>query len=555
MKRELSLSCLILALGLMPSTASAARLSIESGKIEGSQSGPIRIFKGIPYAAPPIGPLRWRPPQPPHSWNGVRGATSPSSACPQLGRYPPDAPLEATSEDCLTLNIWSPATSSAAKFPVMVWIHGGGLTDGSGSVPQYAGEKLAERGVVIVTINYRLGVLGFLAHPDLNKESSYGASGNYGLLDQIAALKWVKRNIAAFGGDPDQVTVFGQSSGSFSVSMLVASPLAKGLFRRAIGQSGGVFEPVELDPSFTPEGAADAGVRFANRSGARTLADLRSMSVEALLKTPFRPQFNIDGHVLPASPYDIYAAGKENRVDLLLGTNASEGTFFFDPTSVTVANFDSVMGRTYPSLLLKAVGASPGKSDAEARAAAVSLDTDMRFRWGMWAWARHASRNGTGKVFFYRFNRRAAYRPGHPYFGLGATHGAEMPYVFGALDPRAANWTPADQKLASEIQQYWTNFAKIGDPNGAGLPPWPMFDRDQPVVMELGVPTRLSPLTDDARLHRINSVYAVARFVNAHLYGLMATGFMLILLGLAGLYRLFLRLRVRRARTRKIATA
>jgi para-nitrobenzyl esterase len=545
MNKCLSLVCFLSAISLAPSPGKSEPISIDSGQIEGSQKAKTRVFKGIPYAAPPVGPLRWRPPQPVPSWHGVRQAVSPSPACPQLERYPPDAPQEPTSEDCLTLNVWMPATKHAGKLPVMVWIHGGGLLNGSGSLPQYAGDQLAARDVIVVTINYRLGVLGFLAHPELNRESPYGGSGNYGLLDQIAALKWVNRNIAAFGGDPDQVTIFGQSSGSFSASMLVASPLAKGLFRRAIGQSGAVFEPVELEPVFTPNGAAEAGARFASRAGARTLADLRRMPVASLLKHRFNPQFNIDGYVIPASPHDTYAAGKQNDVDLLVGTNATEGTFFLDPGSVTIRNFDAVLGRTYPSLLLWAVGASPGKTDADAGNAAVSLDTDMRFRWGMWAWARHAVKHGKRRVFFYRFTRQAAYRPDHPYFGLGPTHGAELPYVFGYLDRRAASWTSSDQELASLIQQYWTNFAKSGDPNRAGLPRWPMFDRNRAFVMELGHPSRASALTDEAILKRIDRVYALARFVNKNLYGVLAAGVALLILVMTILYRFFRRLRAR----------
>ncbi|OGS58124.1 MAG: hypothetical protein A3J40_08995 [Erythrobacter sp. RIFCSPHIGHO2_12_FULL_63_10] len=264
-----------------------------------------------------------------------------------------------------------------------------------------------------------------------------------------------------------------------------------------------------------------------------------------MLKYRFNPQFNIDGYVLPVSPHDAYAEGKQNNVDLLVGANASEGTFFLDAASVTVDNFDAVLGRTYPSLLLWAVGASPGKTDTDARKAAVSIDTDMRFRWGMWAWARHASRSGKGRVYFYRFARQAAYRAGHPYFGLGPTHGAELPYVFGDLDRRAATWTSGDQELASMVQQYWTNFAKSGDPNGAGLPRWPKFDHKRAIVMDFGQQTRAAALTDDARLKRIDRVYAVARFVNKHLYGVIAAGFVLLILVMTILIRVVLKLRAR----------
>jgi para-nitrobenzyl esterase len=545
MDKRLILAGLTWLSGLAPGLAKAQPIAIEGGQIEGSQRGTIRVFKGIPFAAPPVGMLRWRPPQPVQSWRGVRMATSFSPVCPQLGRYPPAAPQQTTSEDCLTLNVWSPAATGDGKLPVMVWIHGGGLMNGSGSLPQYAGDQLAARGVVVVTINYRLGVLGFLVHPELKRESRHGGSGNYGLLDQIAALKWVNRNIAAFGGDPNRVTIFGQSSGSFSASILASSPLANGLFRRAIGQSGAVFEPIELDPLFTPNGAAEAGMHFASKAGANSLAELRRLPVASLLRQNFNPQFNIDGHVIPSSPHDAYAAGKQNNVDLLVGTNASEGTFFLDPKSVTVGNFDAVLGRTYPSLLLRAVGASPGKSDTDARKAAVSIDTDMRFRYGMWAWATHALKSGKRRVFFYRFTGQPAYQPGHPYYGLGSTHGAELPYVFGDLDSRAAKWASEDRELASAIQQYWTNFAKSGDPNGSGLSRWPMFDREQALVMELGPHLRAAALKDDARLKRIDRVYAVARFVNKHLYAVIATGLVLLILVLTILVRFFLRLKAR----------
>lgn len=550
MENCLKLAALLSAVFFAPVSAAAAPISVEGGQVVGTQAGDLRAFKGIPYAAPPVGPLRWRPPQSVTPWHGVRHTATYGPACPQIGNYPADASQELTREDCLTLNVWTPARSSTARLPVMVWFHGGGLVNGSGSVPQYAGDRLATRGVVVVTINYRLGVLGFLAHPELNKESPRHTSGNYGLLDQIAALNWVRRNIQMFGGDPDQVTIFGQSSGSFSVSMLVASPLAKGLFHRAIGQSGGVFEPVELDPRFTPEGAAESGIAFANRAGLSSLAQLRRIPVEALLKTRFEPQFNIDGYAIPMAPHDAYEAGKQNDVDLLIGSNAAEGSFFFDPKTVTVANFHSVLARTYPGALLWAVGASPGNSDAEARKAAVSIDTDIRFGWGMWAWARLAAKNGRRRVFLYRFTAQPAYRPGHPLHGLGPTHGGELPYVFGYLNPQSADWTAEDRALADKMQQYWVNFAKTGDPNGAGLPAWPQFDHHRPTAMQLGDTVHASALTGDTRLKRIDRIYGVARYVNRHAYGLLAIGGLFAIFLMTILVRYLLRLFARRSAIR-----
>lgn len=496
-------------------------VTTESGMVEGTLEGPVRAYKGIPYAAPPVGDLRWRAPEPAPVWREARRADAFSPICPQEGAYPPESPPEPMSEDCLTLNIWTPAASASEKLPVMVWIYGGGLLNGSASTPLYAGDQLATRGVVVVTFNYRLGVLGFLSHPDLSKEAKHGSSGNYGFLDQIAALNWVQRNIAAFGGDPDEVTIFGQSSGSMSVSALVASPLAKGLFQRAIGQSGGIFEPVEFDPRFTPGGAAEAGERFAARAGAKTIAELRAMPAEDLLKVPFYPQFNIDGFALAKSPYDAYAANENNDVDILVGANADEGQWFLAETDVTVATFSDVLAQTFPRWLIWLVGAKPGANDEEARASAAAFETDMRFRWDMWSWARHAAA-GRRKVYFYQFSKAPPFREDDPYFGLGATHGMEMPYVFDHLDQQAFEWTAEDRELASVIPSYWTNFAKTGDPNGDGLPHWPEFAAEPDQVMNLG--EEISPvlIPDRDRLQRIDHIYRIARFVAHNTAGAIA---------------------------------
>jgi para-nitrobenzyl esterase len=547
MKRQVPIVFLLVAaLATFTLRAFAEPVATESGMVDGVQEGAIRAFKGIPYAAAPLGELRWHAPQPAPAWAGVKAADAFSPICPQKGAYPPESPPEPMSEDCLTLNIWTPAATATQKLPVMVWIYGGGLVNGSASTPLYAGNRLATRGVVVVTFNYRLGALGFLAHPELNKESKHGGSGNYGLLDQIAALNWVRRNIWAFGGDPDQVTIFGQSSGSMSVSALIASPLAKGLFRRAIGESGGIFEPVELDPLFTPAGAAEAGERFAARAGAATLADLRHLPVEKLIETRFHPQFNIDGYALTKPPYDAYAAGAQNNVDLLIGTNADEGQYFLDKTKVTVANVNEILARDFPKWLVWFVGATPGNTDAEARASAAAFNGDMRFRWDMWAWARHAAA-GRGRVFFYQFSRTPPFRRGDRYFGLGATHGMEMPYVFDHLDQQQVAWTAKDRELASIIPAYWTNFAKTGDPNGTGLPRWPEFRTARSQAMVLGDTTAPAPIPNEDRLNRIDRVYAAARFISKNLYAVAAAALITLILVLAA-FVLTIRRWVRRGR-------
>lgn len=484
----------------------ASPVQTESGSVEGVRSSGSKSYKGIPYAAPPVGSLRWRPPQHAAAWPGVRQADHHSSACPQIGNYPADAEVESTSEDCLTLNLWVPQHKHGAKLPVMVWIHGGGLSNGSGSIPQYAGDRLARRGVIVVTFNYRLGVLGFLSHPELSREDPNGASGNYGLLDQIAALEWVKHNIGAFGGDPQKVTVFGQSSGAFSLSALVVSPKAKGLFQRVIAQSGGIFEPVELDPLFTAEGAAAAGSAFARRAGALSLADLRKLPVETLLKIPFRPQFHLDGKVLTATPRAAYAAGAQQDVDLLLGSNADEATSFLDAPKLTLANYHAVLEQTYPAALIGAVGLAAAKSDDEARLVATALDTDLRFRWDMWAWANRAQR-GNHRIFLYEFDRAPAFSSGQYFQGKGATHGVEMAYAFDQLDLLKADWTKEDRRLAELMATYWTNFAKTGNPNARGLPPWPAFTGSGGQVMHLDVVPMAKPVRDEARLQRIEQVW------------------------------------------------
>jgi len=519
----------------------------EGGYVEGADEGGIQVFRGIPFAAPPVAAQRWRAPQPASSWEGIKRADKFSPACPQQGSYPPESPPEASDEDCLYLNIWAPMDADTKPLPVMVWIYGGGLVNGSGSTPLYAGDGFAKRGVILVTFNYRLGVLGFLALNSLSKESPAGVSGNYGLLDQIAALQWVQRNIGAFGGDAHRVTIFGQSSGAISVSALVASPLAKGLFQRAIGESGGLFEPVDLSSGFSMAGAERDGEAFAQRQGAATLAQLRAKSPAELLNKRFDAHFVVDGQVLKESPFDAYRAHEQNDVDVLVGANAEEGQLFLQKRTVTVANLAKVLAEDFPAPLVWLLGPKPGGSDADARLSAAAIEGDMRFRWDMWRWARLAAGNGERQVFYYQFSRAPPFSSEDRYFGLGATHGMEMPYVFDHLDQQKTAWTAADRKLAAVLPEYWTNFAKNGNPNAPGLPMWTSFRESPDTVMMLGEQLTAEAIPDLHRLKRIDRVYASAEFVSRHVYLLPIFGILLLAAAVAGLvkgYRVWRRRRL-----------
>jgi para-nitrobenzyl esterase len=484
------------------------RVLTQGGLVEGVSADGLAIFQGIPFAAPPVGDLRWRAPQPVVPWGGVRKADAFSPICPQLRSYPEDAPVEPQSEDCLYLNVWKPITAPTSRLPVMVWIHGGGLQSGSGSIPLYAGDQLARRGVIVVTANYRLGVLGFLAHPDLTRESGHDASGNYGLQDQLAAIRWVKQNIGAFGGDSDRVTVFGQSSGAISISALVASPLARGLFQRAIGQSGGLFEPMRMLPIFALPGAERSGVEFVSRAGVSSIRELRALPVDKLLPLSFTTTAIVDGHVLTRPPYDTFVDGQQNDTPVLLGSNRDEGEYFLRGRTITRANLRQEIARSFPPVILNAMGVREATDDADAHAAAGVFNRDIRFRWDMWAWARLSTRHGV-PAYAYEFARQPP--AGSIYAGLGATHGTEMSYVFGHLDPPTLPWTAADRRLADAITTYWTNFAKNGNPNGRGVPPWPVFDESKAQGLLLGDEIRVGQPFDAPAMAHIDAAYASVR--------------------------------------------
>lgn len=496
----------VLVCALLSPAAWAVTVSTEGGLVEGAKENSALVFKGIPFAAPPIGPLRWRPPAPAAPWQGVRSVDRFSPICMQPGAYPDDAPPEPMSEDCLYLNVWTPAGPHDGPLPVMFWIHGGGLLNGTASTPLYAGDALTRRDVIVVTANYRLGGFGFLAHPDLSRESQHHVSGNYGLLDQLAALGWVQRNIAAFGGDPTNVTVFGQSSGSISISVLVSSPQARGLFQRAIGQSGGLFEPIEVGPEFTLKGAEQIGEAFAARLGAPSLQALRALPASKIVAQRFYPQPNIDGFLLHESPYEAHAHGRVNDVDILLGSNTEEGLYFASGRSIGANNLRDVLEQDFPSFIVSLIGPKQPADDLAARAAFVAFESDMRFGWDMWAWARLHADLGRRNTFLYRFSHRS---PGEQ----GASHGAEMAYVFGHLDLRPLAWAETDRRLADTMASYWTNFAKTGDPNAEGLPHWPAFKRSTQRALLVGDEIRAGEIPNKADIAAIDRLYGAVRGV------------------------------------------
>jgi para-nitrobenzyl esterase len=417
-----------------------------------------------------------------------------------------------TSEDCLYLNIWTPARTGVDHLPVIVWIHGGGYTNGATSMPLYWGDRLAQRGVVIVSIAYRLGPLGFLAHADLTAESAHKSSGNYGLLDQIAALEWIQRNIAAFGGDPQRVTIAGQSSGAMSVSVLMASPRAKGLFQRAIGQSGGLFEPTQLAPNYLLTNAERDGKEYATSLGAASIAALRKLPVADLLggKAGSVSHPVIEPYVLPAAPYDAFSSGSYNDVPVLLGFNAEEARALVDVRAVKAATFADDIERSFGALPPPLMDAYPHATDEQARQARLDLERDLRFGWDMWAWARLQLQSGRNHVYFYYFEQKPPFPKGSVHEGWGASHFAELWYMFDHLNQERWGWSAVDRQLAKQMSSYWTNFAMRGDPNGDQLPLWPPFDGHD-TVLHLSEPVVIGGLPNRDSLQVFDAVYGALR--------------------------------------------
>jgi para-nitrobenzyl esterase len=476
--------------------AAPPQVQVEQGVVEGSTSGAVSAFLGLPFAAPPLGDLRWRPPLPPARWSGVRKADRFNTSCAQesvptdrgLGPWTAEYWVSGpVGEDCLYLNVWTPAKKAANRFPVLFWIHGGGFNQGSGSVPIYDGASLAARGVVVISVNYRLGVYGFFAHPLLSSEAGPEGTGEFGLRDQIAALRWVQKNVAAFGGDPGRITIAGQSAGAASVHNLILSPLAKGLFQRAIAQSGsgmGIPLPSSSD-------AEQTAVRFMQAAGVKSISDLRSLSTAQLSAAlrkfsqgdPFGGMRFVpyaDGIVVPADPEVAARSGRYNDTPVLTGLTNDEGsTLSPDYRIPDPAGFQQALekryGKDWP-----AFSALYPANRAEISGPQLSRDRGIA---AMLLWVEQRNQTGHFPVYCYLYTHP---EPGTDAARYGVFHSSEIPYVFGTLDKTPDRpFTAEDHAIGATMGRYWVNFVATGDPNSDGLATWPKCDREEQ-IMELG---------------------------------------------------------------------
>lgn len=512
MKPRLTLIGLLLLLSsfVLPANAAIRSAELSGGEVEGISKGTVTAFLGIRYAVPPTGDLRWRPPQDREGWTGLLRADHFSPSCiqrdqtggfgPWTGEYVIPGPV---SEDCLFLNVWTPADSDEARLPVFVWIHGGGFDSGSGSVPLYDGTRLASQGIVVVTVNYRVNVFGFLAHPELTKESAHHSSGNYGLLDQVAALRWVRDNIGGLGGDPDRVTIAGQSAGAASVQYLMSSPLAKGLFSRAIIESG---PGRALSTTTTLQRGEQSGVAFLKSRGVDSIQKLRALPAADFGIRPAAPPSAVfppirfgpvtDGWFLPEPTSEAMADGDQADVPVLAGVAAEEASFMPNYGHLTVKRFEEQARQRYGSFADEFLQLYPVKDDSEADSVQKRATRD-RYRVALYLWARDRAKTTHSRTFIYLWNH---VEPGPNSDRYGSFHSSELPYVFDNLDVGDRPFTKADRRIARTMSSYWVQFVKTGDPNASGLATWPAADPAKAAVMDLGDAFGSHALVEDAHM-------------------------------------------------------
>jgi para-nitrobenzyl esterase len=495
--------------GQLTSDNSLPTVKTANGTLVGTQLSGISMFKGVPYAQPPVGDLRWKEPQPVKNWEGTRKADHFAARAMQLPIYSDmNFRSDGVSEDCLYLNIWTPAKSGQEGLPVLVYFYGGGFVAGDGSEFRYDGESMARKGIVSVTVNYRLGVFGFMAHPELTSESPHHASGNYGLLDQTEALRWVHKNIAVFGGDPDKITIAGESAGSFSVNAQIISPLPRNLFAAAIGESGSLLN---IGPTTSLADAEKTGLQFSTNAGAHSLKELRAMSAEQILQVTSKPgsghfPVDVDGYFFPASPISIYKSGSIARVPLLVGWNSGESGWqsILGNAEPSKENYIIAVKKLYPKDYEEILKLYAVNTDADVEIVATALGGDRFIAFATWRWADlHAKMNLP--VYRYFFTRP---RPGlrsdinktsgssadvreKPGSFNGASHSSEIEYALGNLPTnRVYDWQPNDYMVSDIMQNYFVNFIKTKDPNGVGLPYWPLYQSWQKdPVQYIGVET------------------------------------------------------------------
>ncbi|MFO1503200.1 MAG: carboxylesterase family protein [Steroidobacteraceae bacterium] len=521
-----------LALGalLFCTLAAAAPVTVAQGQLEGTEEAGMRVFRGIPFAAPPVGPLRWREPQPAASWPGVRKADQFGPACAQ-GRIGADGTLEAgISEDCLYLNVWTPA-KPGEKLPVLVWVYGGGFAGGRTSDPLFDGAALASKGVVYVSVAYRVGVMGFMAHPELSAENrrlhGVAASGNYGLLDLVSSLQWIRQNIAAFGGDPRKVTIWGESAGAIAVSMLAVAPQARGLFHGVISDSGGSFGPVRT-PTAPGENvpplevAEQAGVKLAARMGATTLEALRAKGAGEVM-TQARGIGAIgwpilDRWVIPDDQHVLYEKRRFHDTPVLVGINSDEGASFSRTTDRAQFEADTrVRFGPYADRILKAY---PPDASGSIKQAARDVMREASFGWHTWVWAKLQSQRGKSPAYVYYMDQRPPYAADSRNADVaGVPHGQELPYVFKKLELTPLPWTDADRRISDAMATYWTNFAKNGNPDGGGLPHWPAFTSKDPQRMVFKGTPQAKRYDNLPQLQAMNAYFAWRRTPEGREFG------------------------------------